>query len=188
MNIFILDESPIVAAQLQCNKHIVKMPLESAQMLSTAHRMVDGKETTGISKSGKRTVKKYVFTDRPIEDLLYKAVHFNHPCTKWTMETKENYNWHYEHWVALCKEYEYRYGKTHLSYTKLSGFLSTPPKNIPDGPLTQFPLAMNEHPECMFKDDPVRSYRAFYQTKQKRFKMEWKPRDTPEWFKRNTEK
>lgn len=184
MNIFILDLDPVKAAQLQCDKHIVKMPLESAQMLSTAHRMLDGIVTQGISKSGKRTVKKYTHPDRDLDLLLYKAVHFNHPCTKWTMETSSNYRWHYEHWIALCNEYEFRYGKTHLSFTKLKKVLETPPKNLKQGSLTQFPLAMGSNPECIFKDSPVKSYRAFYMTKQDRFKMVWEKREEPIWFKR----
>lgn len=187
MNIFVLDHDPVEAARLQCNKHVGgKMQTESAQMLSTAHRMLDGFITEGLSKSGKRTVKKYIHPDEYLEKLLYKAVHFNHPCTKWTMETTSNYDWHYKHWIALCEEYEYRYGKTHLSLTKLKDILANPPKNIKKGPLTQFPLAMQSNPECMFKDDPVKSYRAFYQTKQKRFKMEWKFREVPEWFEKQT--
>jgi len=182
MNIFILSLDPVEAARLQCNKHAVKMPLESAQMLSTAHRMLDGNIAEGLSKSGKRTVKKYIHPDSSLESLLYKAVHFSHPCTKWTMYTSSNYTWHYRHWIALCEEYEYRYGKKHLSFEKLKHVLKKMPENIKEGPLTQFPLAMQSNPECMFKDDPVKSYRAFYKTKQKRFKMEWKFREIPEWF------
>ena len=59
MNIFILDEDPTIAAQMQCDKHVVKMIVESAQMLSTAHRMLDGKLIMKPSKSGKRMVKYY---------------------------------------------------------------------------------------------------------------------------------
>ena len=58
MNIFILDLDPVLAAQSVCNKHVHKMATESAQMLSTAHRMLDGNQTLELSKSGKRTVKK----------------------------------------------------------------------------------------------------------------------------------
>ena len=161
MNIFILDNDPIVAAQQQCNKHVVKMLLESAQMLCTAHRLLDG--------------------DEIISQELYQPVHPKHPCTLWTMETSTNYEWHHKHWIALCDEYTYRYGKTHLSDQKFRGLLSSLPKNIPTGPLTKFRLAMGSNPECMV-DDPVESYRKFYMTKQKRFKMIWSKRDMPDWF------
>jgi len=160
MNIFKLDESPITSAQMQCDKHVVKMPLESAQMLCTAHRLLDGDEGN---------------------EHLYKVAHPKHPCTLWTMESIANYHWHYNHWVALCKEYTHRYGKTHLSFTKFGDILKVQPKNIPIGILTPFRLAMGSNPECMF-DDPVKSYRAFYKTKQARFEMKWTKRKVPEWF------
>jgi hypothetical protein len=100
------------------------------------------------------------------------------------METAENYEWHYQHFVALATEFEYRYEKVHGSFAKLGKILSQLPKNIPTGDQTLWPLAMKSNPECMFPNDPVRSYRAFYQTKQERFKMEWKKRPVPEWFEK----
>ena len=180
MNIFILSENPVQAAQLQCDKHVVKMIVESAQMLSTAHRILDGRETRQRSKSGKTNVKYWVHPTK--EGVLYKAVHVGHPCTVWTMESIANYIWHYDHFVALCDEYQYRYGKVHGTDTLLRNVLITPPVNIPETGLTPFPLAMKSNPECMFPNDPVKSYRMFYQTKQARFKMAWTNRDVPEWF------
>ena len=183
MNLFILDKDPVKAARLQCDKHVVKMIVESGQMLSTAHRMLDGVETRRPSKSGKTKSKYWVHPNEQMESELYRAVHMYHPCTIWTMESNNNYNWHYIHFVALCDEYKYRYNKEHATDTKLRDLLKTPPKNIPIGYLTQQPLAMKSNPECMF-EDVVKSYRAFYQTKQDRFKMIWTGRDTPEWFQR----
>jgi hypothetical protein len=159
---------PTEAAQMQCDKHIVKMSCESAQMLSTAHRMLDGEP------DGKRWVHS--------NELLYNVVHKNHPCTKWTMETTANYAWHYLHFVALCKEYTFRYGKVHASFTKLNDILSFPPKNLPLGPMTEPALAMGTNPECIFPGEPVKSYRCYYKTKQARFNMTWKNRDVPSWF------
>ena len=111
MNIFILDKNPIIAAQMQCDKHVVKMIVESAQMLSTAHRMLDGYVEKRPSKSGKRIISYWVHPNKNYEATLYKAVHHSHPCTIWTMESASNYNWHYTHWTSLCKEYQYRYNK-----------------------------------------------------------------------------
>jgi len=179
MNIFILDRDPVKAAQMQCDKHIVKMPLESAQMLSTAHRMLDGELHYELSTKG-RKVKRYRLPDDR-EDKLYKAVHFNHPCTAWTMLSNNNYNWHFVHFQALSEEFKYRFGKDHSSWTDLNEILSMPPRNIPIGYKTQPPLAMGSNPECMF-EDVVKSYRAFYQTKQKRFTMSWRSRPVPDWF------
>lgn len=83
MNIFILSRSPDEAAQMQCDKHVVKMCLETAQILST---IVGGP---------------------------YKPTHANHPCVKWAGESYSNFFWLREHGIALCREYTYRYGKVH---------------------------------------------------------------------------
>ena len=183
MNIFVLSMDPVEAAQLQCNRHSVKMVVESAQMLSTAHRILDGSMTKGPSKSGKRISKKWTHPDPVMDSVLYKTVHINHPCTVWTIKSSANYQWHYEHFVALCDEFTYRYGKVHKTDTILREILKELPTNIPPGELTDFPLAMKSNPECMFPEDPVKSYRMYYQTKQERFKMIWTKRDVPEWFK-----
>jgi hypothetical protein len=180
MNIFILDNDPVKAAQLQCDKHIPKMVVESAQMLSTVHRMIDGVMERRPSKSG--SMLQYFKLDDYREDILYKAVHMNHPCTVWSRENASNYDWHYKHFIALCDEYTYRYGKVHASETKLALVLRNPPKKIEyTTGKSPFRLAMGSNPECMF-EDAVKSYRAFYQTKQARFAMKWTKRKQPEWF------
>ena len=185
MNLFILDNDPVIAAQLQCDKHVVKMIVESAQMLSTAHRMLDGVECRKPSKSGKTMSKHYELSDVAMDNVLYKSVHMNHPCTVWTRQSACNYEWHYQHFIALCDEYTYRYGKIHATDKLLRNALKRHPKNIKKNDLTLFPLAMKSNPECMFPADPVKSYRLFYQTKQDRFKMSWSKRQTPEWFNAN---
>jgi len=182
MNIFVLDNDPTISAQLQCDKHVVKMIVESAQMLSTAHRMLDGYVEKRPSKSGKRMVDYWVHPKQYKEERLYKAVHHSHPCTVWTMESDANYIWHYDHFIALLDEYAYRYGRRHGT-EKLAMLLVQPPRFITKGSLTPFKLAMKDYPECIALGDPVEAYRAFYQTKQARFKMAWTKRDIPEWFK-----
>ena len=195
MNIFILDEDPVLAAQLQCDKHVVKMITESAQMMSTAHRLLDGKMVKKPSKSGKRMIKYYDLyegaDDLEMEMILMTNVHENHPCTKWTMESSANYDWHWTHLQALCHEYTRRYStekephKTHKVERVHLWPLKNLPRNIPEGPMTPFKLAMQGNPECIFPDDPVKSYRAFYHTKQDRFKMVWTKRAEPEWWNKN---
>lgn len=186
MNIFVLDHDPVTAAQLQCDKHIPKMVVESGQMLSTAHRVLDGKLTRKPSKSGKTMVKYWDLYegigDSKAESLYYAAVHVGHPCTQWSMESSDNYLWHYKHFIALCEEYTYRYGKVHKTNRDLGLELARLPQNIPQGKMTPFRLAMKSNPECMLPC-PVESYRSFYQTKQERFKMKWSKRSVPEWFK-----
>jgi len=156
------------------------MIVESAQMLSTVHRMVDGIMERRPSKSG--SMLQYFKLDDDREDILYKACHYNHPSTVWTRECCKNYDWHYRHFVALCEEYTYRYGKTHATDLKLRSILRNPPHGITrTDNKTPFKLAMSSNPECIF-EDAVKSYRAFYRTKQERFKMVWTKRQQPEWF------
>ena len=180
MNIFILSENPVKAAELQCDKHVVKMIVESAQMLSTAHRMLDGVMTRRASKSGKMQIKYYALDDSR-ETSLYKAVHFNHPCTIWVRESKENYRWLYKHLVGLVEQYHYRYNKTHKTETILSDLLS-PPNNIPNIGLTPYKKAMNVYPDLMAMSDTVSAYREYYRRKKNDFNMVWTSVAVPLWF------
>ena len=176
MNIFVLDNNPITAAQYHNNKHVVKMILEAAQMLSTAHRILDGEEYTDKSRSG-RNIKRWKLEEN--NDLIYKAVHVNHPCTIWTRESLENYQWHYDLFVALCDEYTYRYGKVHETDTKLRDVLKHPPKNIETTKgLTPFAQAM---PDYCKNPDGVTAYRNYY-IHEKTELCVWKQRAIPEWF------
>jgi hypothetical protein len=182
LNIFYIDEDPVEAAQQQCDKHVVKMIVESAQMLSTAHRLLDGNIDRRPSSSGK-TMSKYWSLPDAREGTLYKAVHMYHPCTVWTMQSNNNYDWHWLHFDALCKEYTHRYGKVHKTDENLRLALQQLPSNIPVGSLRPLPLAMGAAPQCINYSDPVGSYRSFYQTKQANFKMAWTKREIPDWFK-----
>jgi len=181
MNRFKIEETPEECAKSHCDKHCPKMIVEEAQMLSTVHRLLDGVVEMRPSKSGKRMVK-YHRLDDDREDVLYRPVHAGHPCTKWAMESTANYQWAYDLFVALCKEYTHRYGKVHLSETKLMMPLLQLPYNLPKGPLTEMPLAMGSNPECIDYDDIIGSYRRYYATKKDRFKMVWANRDEPKWW------
>lgn len=126
MNLFYLDKDPVEAAKMQCDRHVVKMIVESAQMLSTAHRMLDGNLITTKTKTGRKG-RHYELPDAR-EQLLYKAVHYHHPCTVWTMKSNNNYNWHWVHFAALCDEYTYRYGRS----TKQMNYLGKLYMNYPE--------------------------------------------------------
>ncbi|MGA0351997.1 MAG: hypothetical protein ACO3MF_04565 [Acholeplasmataceae bacterium] len=182
MNVFVLNENPNSAAVAQCDKHVVKQPLESSQMLCTAHRVCDGHRIKAPSGSGK-TMRWQYFIKDDRNDILYKAAHENHPCSIWTRESTDNYMWHYEHFVALCREYKYRYGREHASFTQLGEILKTPPKRLKRGPMTPFAIAMGAQPQCIHTGEPVKSYREYYMTKQSQFDMKWTNRQIPEWFK-----
>ena len=109
MNIFVLDEDPKVAARMQCDKHVVKMIVESAQMLCTTHRYLDGKEWIDRSKNGRKITRWdhwSDYADACYRPMLYKSVMLNHPCTIWTCKSLDNYDWHVEHALELCAEYD----------------------------------------------------------------------------------
>ena len=136
MNIFYLHKDPVIAAKVQYNKHVVKMILESAQMLCTAHHHYN--EDT---------------------DVPYKKAHYNHPSTIWTRESDEHYMWLFDHMVALGKEYTKRYGKTHLSITICFLPLYRIPVGIPSNGFTQPPQCMPDE----FKDKcSVKAYWNYY--------------------------
>jgi hypothetical protein len=180
MNIFVLNEDPQIAAHMHCDKHVPKMIVESAQMLSTAHRLLDGEEYLAPSKSGKRMVKHYRLTEN--DDIIYKAVHAGHPCTVWTMESAQNYIWHYSLFRALADEFEYRFNKIHRSWDILKDILYATPVNIPFKGRTPFAKAMKAYPELMEVEDPVEAYRAFYMEDKVEFAKWEKGRPAPKWW------
>jgi len=180
MNIFVLDENPWAAARMHCDRHVPKMVVESAQMLSTAHRILDGEEYLAPSKSGKRMVKHYRLSEN--DDIIYKAVHAGHPCTAWTMESASNYRWHFSLFVMLAKEFEFRFGKVHRSYDLLKKALFTPPKNIPNKPQTPFAKAMKAYADLMEIEDPVKAYQEFYKADKVEFAKWEKGRPAPSWW------
>ena len=139
MNIFYLDKCPHKAAELQYNKHVVKMILESAQMLCTAHHCYGDKDQ--------------------VENVPYKQAHLNHPSTVWTRRSKSTYMWLYNHMMALGNEYTKRYGKTHLSITKCKDFLAIPPRHIQGDDWCQPPQAMPDE----YKDEcSIQAYWNYY--------------------------
>lgn len=134
------------------------MILESCQLMSTAHRVLDGH----------------------IQQKLYQATHQNHPCAVWCRKTHANYMWLHELAMALSHEYTDRYGKIHkCEGSGLLDILSDPPSNLPKGPLTEPALAMPE--EYQVKGDPVESYRNYYR-KGKNNIATWKHGNIPIWF------
>lgn len=176
MNIFYLDKNPEIAANMHCDKHVVKMILEMAQLLSTAHRVLDGEQFTELSKNN-RKIKRWKLNDF-LEDHLYKATHVNHPSAVWVRESKENYEWAYKLFVALCSEYTHRYGKVHLTETKLKDYLELIPTNIQSKGLTIIPQAM---PDYCKEIDPVQGYRKYY-INEKAKMLNYTNRETPYWL------
>jgi hypothetical protein len=156
------------------DKHCVKMILEYAQLLSTAHRVIDGVQGIRLSEGGRR-LKNWVLPDDR-EDFLYKATHVNHPSAVWASASKENYIWLSKLFIALLDEYTYRYGKHHKS-GELVDYLSYPPDNIPNIPFTQPTPAMPDHYKS---NDSIKSYRDYY-IGEKFSLFSWKNRPIPNW-------
>lgn len=138
MNIFFLDHNPAYAAMLQCDKHVVKMILETAQLLSTAHIVLDD------------------------EHVAYRATHQNHPSAVWARQSHSNYRWLYSHMKALGREYQQRYNKVHKTIRNHSVALNMFPKNIPRGDFTFPPQCM---PDVCKRDDTVEAYNNYYMHK-----------------------
>lgn len=164
MNIFVLSLDPIEAAQMQCDKHVVKMILESAQLLSSAHHVIGS----------------------PHVEHVYRLTHKNHPCAKWARESVSNYQWLYDHMIALGEEYTYRYGKIHKTIRERSKYLLRVPPRLffKSADPTQFPLCMPDEYK-IYDDvgdpDVVGSYRAYYMGEKRSFAT-WKRREPPEWW------
>jgi hypothetical protein len=160
MNIFYLSKNPIQCAQMHVDKHCVKMILEYAQLLSTAHRVLDGTQSVGLSKTGRKQTR-YVLPDGR-EHTLYSATHISHPSAVWARQSAANYMWLAELLEECCKEYTYRYGKIHKveSSDLMQTLKNIFPKNIPDKPFTEPTPAMRD--ECKVDGDSIQSYHNYY--------------------------
>lgn len=155
MNIFFLDNDIRKCAAYHCDKHVVKMILEYAQLLSTAHHLIDG------PKEG-----------------IYAATHKNHPMAIWVRENTANYNFVYKLLVAVSDEYTLRYNKVHKT-TNLFPLLKDPPVN------QKVAYELTIPPSCMPDDckldGAIPSYRNYYKKYKKDIAV-WKYTETPEWF------
>ena len=176
MNVFYLHTSPIEAARMHCDKHCCKMIIEYGQLLSTAHRVLDGTMEWGQTKTGRKAKRWRLPDDRERE--LYLASHIQHPSGIWVRSSSGNYDWLYNCFVTLCVEFYKRYGKIHETDIKLRSALWTLPVNIPYKPFTKPPQAM---PDYCKRKDVIDAYRSYYINEKKRF-AKWTKRDIPKWF------
>ena len=178
MNIFYLDNDVTTCAEMHVDKHCVKMILEYAQLLSTAHRYLDGILSVGLSKSGRKQ-QRYVLSDDR-EHILYSATHINHPSAIWVRKNQQNYIWLSQLLRALCKEYTYRYGKIHkVERDGLLEKLYNWPMNIPMGEFTEPTPAMPD--DYKVSGDSIQSYKNYYLGDKTRM-FSWKNRQTPSWI------
>jgi hypothetical protein len=133
--------------------HVVKMVLESCQLLSTVHHL--------HGSAGP-----------------YKINHEKHPSTIWAAQSRENYAWLWDHFQALSEEYTRRYHKTHASAIHLE-FLRDAPESVPSLGLIDPPQCMPD--EFKLPGDPVEAYRRYYRGAKREF-ARWKDGNIPEWF------
>lgn len=136
MNIFATHRDPSISAKQHCDVHVIKMVTEAAQLLSTAHVVIDNNE------------------------IAYRKTHENHPCAIWVRESASNYRWAYEFYCCLLDEYEYRFDKQHAAARHMYALATIP--TIPDLGLTTFAQAM---PEELQQANPHFAYRIYMRTK-----------------------
>ena len=189
MNIFVLSKDPQEAARFHCNKHVVKMILESSQMLCTSHWMhlleSKGKKLTDFKRV--RDAQQWLFENTPKEaQPPWKMSHVRHPCTIWTNKNISNYMWHLNLCESLLTEYTLRYKKNHKSEVVAKWLRKNIPVNIESAELTNFVVCMKDEYKIYQEDsrlDPVASYRNYYLKDKVRF-AKWEPHaNTPSWFK-----
>ena len=152
MNIFVLDKDPRMAAKYMDDVRLPKMCVESAQMMASAlrrHGATD--EQMPLTKAGKP----------------YKGGYKHHPCTVWAGDCEGNFNWLVHHAVALCEEYEKRFGKRHACHDPIIDMsaleMTLNPNRVEPMSLTPFAQAM---PDEYKDDDVVKAYRSYYKSKQ----------------------
>jgi len=182
MNIFYLSAYEDMCAQMHCDSHCSKMIIEYAQLMSTAHRVLDGEEYTDLTKNG-RKIKRWRLDGewgRNREPYLYKACHVNHPSAIWVRQSAKNYRWLYRMWTELNTEFMWRYGKNvpHESYRKLNDILFTTPYNMKEGVWTEPTPAM---PDDVKNESSLVAYRDYY-IKYKQHLASWKRRGAPDWY------
>lgn len=159
MNIFFLDNNPQKCAEYHNDKHVVKMILETAQLLCGVHHIVGSQI-----------------------EIPYKLSHKNHPCSIWSRECVENYVWLCDLGIELCREYTHRYGKRHKSQQIIEWCMINIP-NIPsNGRMTPPALAMPDERKIAGYNSAVNSYREYY-IKDKSHIAVWKKRPKPLWYK-----
>jgi hypothetical protein len=164
MNIFFVDKSPQIAAQMLCNAHVRSQIKESLDMLCTAHYIA------GLD-----------------DPRMYPPTHKHHPCTKWLLVNTRNYQWLYEHLRELFKEYKLRWGNADHREHMLEVV-----QPIPDGCQYSWGGDISVPPAVVADDlkpkrneptynDVINAYRAYY-NREKRHLHRWMVRDKPDWI------
>ena len=189
MNIFFTNSDPILCAEDHNKTHLIKMILEYAQLLSTAHRVLDGNPVKTTSKSG-RVKTIYVLDDPFMDYQLYAATHINHPSAKWVRTSSEHYKWLLQCLNELCAIYEHYSGKKHKTSNILLQLCNLP-NNIPDTPWQDPFVAINkeQYPDAHLESTVQQKYRTYMMLKLNEWlargrKVEWYTQQ-PHWLMLN---
>lgn len=147
MNIFYTNSNPVLCAAEHCHVHLNKMLIEYAQLLSTAHRVLDGTEYIEMSDAGRR-IKRWQMENPTLEQKLYKATHVNHPSNKWVRDSMQHYEWLFLTWREMQRLYFESRGVKHGT-SFLLRTLDSVPHNIPFNGFVSPYVAIQEadHPD-----------------------------------------
>jgi hypothetical protein len=156
MNLFVLDRNPVRAASYYCDKHVVKIITEAAQMLCCAY---------------------------PNGQAPYKHTHYNHPMNRWVRHSSWNYSWTLAHAQALCTEYTKRYNKTHKGEFAIHWCASNLPQVVfKNYYLTDWPRCFGDYKDQIpVTNDAVEDYRNYYRIAKSYF-AKWKMGNKPHWY------
>jgi hypothetical protein len=154
MNIFYLDYDVKKCSEYHVDSHVVKMPLETAQLLCSVHWLIGNKAP-------------------------YKLTHKNHPSSIWTRESKSNYFWLCDLGISICDEYTHRYGRVHASKQVITWCKDNIPDSLPNLDFSEPTPAMGQ--EYLIENDSLKSYRNYYREGKKHLHF-WKKRNIPDWI------
>jgi hypothetical protein len=177
MNIFYLSHKPSRCARWHCDKHVVKMILETTQLLYTAHWFLalaantQPDFSTAPTLASNASQRGYLSIRNP-----------RHPCAIWARESLTNYKWLCELGMALCQEFEHRFGGSHACEEHLYWLYSHPPATIPRAGWSAPAQAMPD--EYRRKGDSIRAYRAYYKLNkgEQRGMLTYTARHRPHWL------
>lgn len=161
MNLFILDENIALSAQYHVDKHIVKMPTETAQMISFLYHDIE-----------------LWNEDIPSFIMKFSKAHNKHPCTIWIKSSLQNFQYACTLGLELYNEYQYRYNKPdkHSRAKAIFEFGLNNPPNLPNIGITPFAQAMDD--EYKISTCPITNYRQYYYIGKNKLHT-WKNRPVP---------
>lgn len=195
MNIFVLHWKPRKCARWHVDKHVVKMILETCQLLYTAHWMAvypeleEHKSVMKLSRAQKALPVPSHMSKAPLCEASgeagYRPCHIHHPCAVWTRASTGNYRWLAELGVELAREYRFRYQKIHSCEKHIVWLYNYLPPNLLDQPRIDFTIAMAD--EYKISKDPIRAYRHYYRTqKAEKGILQYTVRHPPHWLQGTT--